>query len=164
MLGNVSVISIILFLVGIAFVIIELYQPGFGFFGIAGLVCLVVCIFVTAQTVRQGLILSAVFFVLLIILLVIFFTLISKGRLPKKLVLQESTSAELGFSGAEDMRHLLGKTGTVMSTCRPAGNADFDGAKHDVISRGEFIDKGATVEVIEIEGVRIVVIEKKEEG
>jgi membrane-bound ClpP family serine protease len=32
--------------------------------------------------------------------------------------------------------------------------------KLDVVSRGEFIDEGATVEIIEVEGNRIVVKEK----
>ena len=160
LLGNVSVLSIILFVVGIGLIVVEMFEPGFGFFGAAGVVCLIVCIFVTAQTVMQGIILTAIFFVILVILLIIFLAMLSRGRMLKKLVLQESTTAELGFSGTEDMQHLLGKSGVVMSTCRPAGNVDFDGVKLDVVSRGEFIEKGSTVEVIEVEGSRIVVKEK----
>ena len=157
LLGNISALSIILFVVGTILIVVELYQPGFGFFGATGLICLIVCIFITAKTVMQGIVLTAIFFVILIILLVVFFSLLSRNRLPKKLVLQESESNELGFSGTSDLQHLLGKSGTAVSICRPAGNVDFDGVRHDVVSRGEYIEKGATVEVIEIEGGRIVV-------
>ena len=154
---NITAVSIILFVVGIAFVVIELYQPGFGFFGAVGVICLVICIFVTAQTILQGLMLTAILFVIVAILLVVFLVIFSKNRIPKKLVLQESSSAEMGYSGTEDMRHLLGKSGTVTNKCRPAGNAEFDGVKFDVVSTGEFIEKGKTVEVIEVEGRRVVV-------
>ena len=161
LLGNISIISIILFFAGIGLIIFEMSQPGFGFPGAAGLLCLVGCVFVTAQTIMQGIILTGIFFVIVLLLLVIFFAMLSKNRLPKKLVLHES---EQGFTGIEDMRYLLGKAGTVLSTCRPAGNVDFDGVKLDVVSRGEFIEKGALVEVIEIEGNRIVVKTKDKEA
>jgi len=157
LLSNISALSIIFFAVGIVLIIIELYQPGFGVFGIAGILSLIVCIFVTAQTIIQGIILTGILFVIVMILLLIFFAFVSKGRLPKKLILQESETLEQGFSGTEDMKYLMGKAGVVTTFCRPAGSADFDGVKLDVITRGEYIDKGTHVEVIEIEGNRIVV-------
>jgi len=161
LIANISVLSIILFLVGIGLIVVEMFEPGFGLFGVLGVISLIVCIFVTAQTIMQGIILTAIFFVLVLILLGVFLAFVSKGRLPKKLVLHDSETVEQGFSGTEDMRHLLGKTGIVTTICRPTGNADFSGAKLDVVSRGEFIEKGTTVEVIEIEGNRIVVKAKK---
>jgi len=77
-------------------------------------------------------------------------------------VLSDSTSAESGFSGAEDMQYLLGKAGTTLTPLRPSGNADFDGVRLDVVSRGEFIDPGTPIEVIEVEGNRIVVRVKQQ--
>ena len=154
---NVSWVSIILFITGILLLVLELYEPGFGLFGSLGVILLVACIFVTAKTVLEGIILTALFFVIIITMLVIFFTMLSRNRLPKNLVLHEATSAEQGFSGTEDMQYLLGKNGVVVTVCRPAGNVDFDGVKLDVVSRGEYIEKGVLVEVIEIEGSRIVV-------
>ena len=40
---------------------------------------------------------------------------------------------------------------------RPAGTADFEGVKLDVVTEGEFIEKGRPLEVIRVEGRRIVV-------
>jgi len=154
---NISIISIILFVAGIGLIIVEMFEPGFGFFGVLGVILLIIDVFFTAQTVMQGIILTAIFFAIIVIILSIFLTMASKGRLPKRLILQESTSAEAGFSGTEDMNYLLGKTGTVVTICRPVGNVDFDGVKLDVVSRGEYIEKGTVVEVIEVEGNRIVV-------
>jgi len=158
-LSNFSLISIILFVVGIGLLIAEMYQPGFGLFGILGIVSLIACIFVTAQTIMQGLILTGVFFVIILILLAIFILFFSK-KLPGSFILKEEETLDQGFSGTEDMRYLMGRTGTVLTLCRPAGTVDFDGVRLDVVSNGEYIEKGTFVEVIEIEGNRVVVKEK----
>ena len=160
LIENITIISMILFIAGIILVIIELYQPGFGIFGGLGVISLTVGILLTAKTLLQGIILTVILLVILFILLVIFITMLSKRRLPKKMVLQQSNSAEQGFTAMVDRQYLLGKSGTVVSICRPVGNVDFDGERIDAISRGEFIEKGKTVEVIEVEGSRIVVKEK----
>jgi len=99
--------------------------------------------------------------VLILILLGVFLAFVSK-RLPKNLILSEAETLEQGFSGTEDMKYLMGKTGIVTTLCRPAGNVDFDGVRLDVVSDGEYIETGTLVEVIEIEGNRIVVKAKTE--
>ena len=158
-LAGITWVSILLFIIGIAFVILELYTPGIGIPGLIGGLSLIAFIFITGETASQRMILTGILIVICAILFVIFFTLLSKKRLPKSLILDAS---EEGFTGAEDKQYLLGKTGTVLSKCRPAGNADFDGKKVDVVSRGEFIEKDKKIEVIEIEGNRIVVKEVTE--
>jgi len=157
LLANVSWISITLFIIGIGLLVVEMFEPGFGFFGIFGVISLIGCIFVTAGTVAEGIMLTAFFFVILLIMLGIFLFLVSKGKLPGKLVLKDSESRGDGYSGTKDMNEFLGKTGSVITTCRPVGNVDFNGVKLEVVSRGEFIDKGTTVEVVEVEGNRVVV-------
>jgi len=157
LLLNVSWISITLFVVGIGLIVVEMFEPGFGVFGIFGVICLIGCIFVTAQTAAEGIMLTAFFFVILLIMLGIFLLMVSKGKLPGKLILKDSESRDDGYSGTNDMKEYLGKTGVVTTICRPVGNVDFDGVKLEVVSLGEFIEKGTTVEVIEIEGNRVVV-------
>ena len=66
--------------------------------------------------------------------------------------------AEAGYASAPAADHrALGRTGTALSPLRPAGIADVDGARVDVVSDGEFIEAGAPVEVIRVDGNRIVV-------
>ena len=45
---------------------------------------------------------------------------------------------------------------------RPAGMADFDGVKLNVVSDGEYIPAGTRVVVARVEGNRILVREKRE--
>ena len=157
LLINVSWVSLTLFIIGIGLLVVEMFEPGFGFFGVFGVVSLIGCIFVTASTITEGIMLTAFFFVILLIMLGIFLFLVSKGKLPGKLVLKDSESRSDGYSSTRDMNEFLGKTGNVITTCRPVGNVDFDGVKLEVVSRGEFIEKDTPVEVIEIEGNRVVV-------
>ncbi|NLL40050.1 MAG: hypothetical protein GX254_10760 [Clostridiales bacterium] len=161
LISNISILSLVFFVLGIVLFIIEINMPGFGVFGILGFISLVACIFVTANTFAQGLIMTAAMFVIVIIILAVFASLASKGYLLKGVALKEATSAELGFSGTEDMKYLIGKAGVALTNLRPVGDADFDGVRLDVVSRGEFIRKGSVVEVIEVEGNRIVVREKE---
>lgn len=52
---------------------------------------------------------------------------------------------------------LLGATGTVVTPLRPAGHALLDGRRVDVVTRGDGIEVGAPVRVIEVLGNRVVV-------
>jgi membrane-bound serine protease (ClpP class) len=51
----------------------------------------------------------------------------------------------------------IGDSGEVISMLRPAGKAKFGDAIVDVVAEGDFINKGASVEITEIHGNRVVV-------
>lgn len=53
----------------------------------------------------------------------------------------------------------MGDCGKTLTRLRPAGKAMINGRRMDVIAQGEMIDEGRMVEVVEIEGIRIVVRE-----
>jgi membrane-bound serine protease (ClpP class) len=59
----------------------------------------------------------------------------------------------------EALSALLGAVGTAATALRPAGMARFGDAYVDVVSEGNFIPTGARIQVIEIEGNRVVVKE-----
>ena len=162
LLSSISMLSVALFVVGIVLMVIEMYMPGFGVCGILGIICLAADVFVTAKSIEQGLILAAFIFIILIILFIIFAVLASHGRLPGKLVLRQSTDRSSGFSSAKDMSCLVGASGVTITPLRPAGNAEFNGVRLDVVSQGDYIESGVPVEVIETSGNRIIVRTKHE--
>jgi membrane-bound serine protease (ClpP class) len=51
----------------------------------------------------------------------------------------------------------MGKQGRAWSPLRPAGIADIEGHRVDVVSEGELIEAGQPIEVIRVDGNRIVV-------
>ncbi len=52
---------------------------------------------------------------------------------------------------------LMGSTGTTITRLAPAGKALIDNKRFDVVSNGNFIEKGIDIKVIEVHGNRIVV-------
>ena len=154
---NLSTWSVILFILGFLLVIVEMFNPGFVVPGALGIVFLIVGVIVTAETVEQGILMGVVILAILAVMLTIVLYSASKGRLSKKLILKDATDRQSGFSGTEDMKYLLGKSGKTVTPLRPAGCADLDGVRLDVVTRGEFIEKDVPVTVVEVEGNRIVV-------
>lgn len=55
------------------------------------------------------------------------------------------------------LRDLLGKRGRTTSDLRPGGFATIDGRRVDVVTQGEMIGRGQDVEVVKVEGCRVVV-------
>lgn len=81
-------------------------------------------------------------------------------RLPfgRRLVLQTGMPADLGYISAPDSdRQWLGRTGTAVSPLRPAGIAEIDGRRVDVVSDGDFIEAGTAILVTRVDANRIVV-------
>jgi membrane-bound serine protease (ClpP class) len=58
----------------------------------------------------------------------------------------------------------VGQRGEVVSKLRPAGKARFGEALVDVVATGEFLDTGTQVEILAINGSRVVVNEVNEGG
>jgi len=78
--------------------------------------------------------------------------------LGSRLVLSSSTDAEQGFvTPPLADNKLLGQHGRVMGTLRPAGIAEFAGERVDVVSQGGFVEEGQEVEVVQVNGNRVVV-------
>lgn len=52
-----------------------------------------------------------------------------------------------------------GEVGTAQSDLRPSGIAIFDARRRDVIAEGRWVERGATVRVVKVEGNHVVVRE-----
>jgi membrane-bound serine protease (ClpP class) len=82
-------------------------------------------------------------------------------------VLKTEQKNEEGYISNNKYTSYIGRTGTALTPLRSAGTIIIDDVKLDAVSEGEFISKGAEVEVIKAEGASIIVREvknKKEEN
>lgn len=160
---SIETVSIVLFAVGMIFLMIELFAPGFGIFGGLGLVALVLCIVFQAKSVAEGLLLFLILGAIVVILALIAARSLKRGWLYRSsLVLKDAEEKDAGYVAREDYSRLTGKNGVSLTPLRPAGTAQIDGEKADVVTEGEFIPKGARIEVIKTVGGRIIV--KQVEG
>ena len=155
--------ALIMMIAGFVLLVVEMYIPGFGIAGITGIVLMGGGIVFMEPTPLQALILFLICVLLLSIAFSIAMRSISKGRLSRsKLVLNTAINGEK--STEEDMTYFVGKVGRTHTALRPAGIAEFDGVKLNVVSDGDFVGAQRLVRVERVEGNRIVVRESDGEG
>lgn len=93
-----------------------------------------------------------------VVALVLVFGVLRRRPSEHRLVLDTELPADRGFASAPEAdRAWFGKRGTAASPLRPAGIADIEGERIDVVSDGEFIRAGEPITVVRVEGNRIVV-------
>jgi len=156
-LDGIQLYQIIILLLGLILLIIEMFTPGFGVAGGLGLVLLVAGIILTASTPLEALAMIVILLVILGAALTVVLHSAAKGKLSKTLVLNDSLNKEAGYIGTEDLEYFIGKEGTTLTVLRPAGTAEFDGIRLDVVSEGDYIPRNSKVKIIQVTGRRIVV-------
>ncbi|WP_437590336.1 NfeD family protein [Sorangium sp. So ce1000] len=158
--------EIALAVAGVLLLALEVFViPGFGVAGVLGTVALLAGLSMSlvgaGVTLERAL--EAVAQVTLSIALALAGMLIALRFLPRlpfgrRLVL--STSLGAGVAGgppAQASGPLVGERGVAASPLRPAGIARIGGARIDVVSEAEYVAAGEAVEVIRVEGNRVVV-------
>ena len=158
LLANLPIVAC--FLLGLGLLIVEVFMPGFGLPGISGIILEVVTIVLTYLWHGGLAALGMTLIILAVVGIVISLALrsVNKGRLSKSpIILNDEESAAEGYVATRDMEVFLGKEGVTTSVLRPAGMAEFDGVKLNVVADGEYIPKDARVRVDHVEGARVVV-------
>ena len=74
------------------------------------------------------------------------------SRLAKRFVSQQ-TVGDLGATKPE----LLHQTGVAFTPLRPSGTAVINQHRVDVVTEGPFLERGAAIKVVVVEGMRVVV-------
>ncbi|HYE40839.1 MAG TPA: NfeD family protein [Ramlibacter sp.] len=151
---------------GVALLLLELLViPGFGVAGVLGIAAILAGLvlsmvgpgntmqLIAAVGVRVGLALALA--VAASLVLMRFLTRLPVGR---RLVLETQLRGPEGYASAPDAdAPLLGKHGLARSMLRPAGIAEIEGRRVDVVTEGELVDAGDPVVVIRVDGNRVVV-------
>ena len=155
--GLTGWLEIVLFFVGLLLLGIEALVPGFGFFGISGITCIIASFFFVLGGDAQAVMWMAVSVGLAIALFLLLIRFLPKSNLWDRFVLRDVEGRREGFRSGNDHRELVGKTGLVVAKLRPAGVVALDDVKYDVVSEGEFVEPGTAVQVVRVEGARIIV-------
>lgn len=157
-------LAAILFLVGIGLLIAEIFIPSFGLIGVAGILCIFGGLFLslagdlrflTPDRLRDTLVSLAVSLGGFIVLAAIIFKYAPGWPMVKRLVNQTFSGDMTNVIKQQSL--LLGKKGIALTALRPAGTAEIEGTKVDVITQGEFISSGTSVVIINVDGNRTVV-------
>lgn len=161
--------ELLLVAAGVILLAVELFViPGFGVAGVGGIIALAAGLGMTlvGAGATASIVIGAFGRVAVSILLALagglaLLRLLPRLPLGRRLVLDAAMSAEQGYtSPPEGDRLQLGRTGIALSPLRPAGVADIDGSRIDVVSDGGFVEAGAAIEVTRVDGNRVVVRER----
>jgi membrane-bound serine protease (ClpP class) len=173
--GEFTLLAVLLFLLGLILIGVEIFLiPGLGFSGVAGVTLVIISLTLVTlerwpETTQDWAHLGSTVMLLamsLVAAIVGAFTL--TWFLPNipyfnRLVLKPPTEDEDGQLDLSASGHvpasLLGAIGVAVTTLRPAGKAQFGDEFLDVIAEGDYVNPGSRVQVIELEGNRIVVKE-----
>ncbi|MEJ7540633.1 NfeD family protein [Staphylococcus intermedius] len=157
--GSLTVVTIMIFIIGVILVIIELFVFG-AVLGIIGMI-LIILSFITLGNDLPMMLFNVVFALILTliewVILVKFFK--KSISLFDKVVLKDSTSKESGYTSHNDRSHLVDQTAVTYTDLRPSGIIILNNERIDAVSEGSYISKDTEVKIIEVEGTRVVVRE-----
>jgi len=167
LIGLAGAEDVILVGVGAVLVLVEiLVVPGFGIFGIAGILALLAGL-VMAQVgsmpdrgdfVQAGSVLLAAMVLVSMTAWSLLRSLPGSWRLRRSgVILGESTDRDEGYTSAEVRSELVGQEGVAITDLRPAGVGLFGDERVDVVSESEWIEEGTRIRVMSAEGYRHVV-------
>ncbi|AOT68525.1 NfeD family protein [Geosporobacter ferrireducens] len=155
--GNAGLAIIALFVTGIVLLLIEAMIPGFGAPGIGGVICITLSIILASDSIALGLTSLFIAFVMTIIVSVLLLKYAPRNKYFDKIILGTELNKGAGFSSNMTREDLLGAEGIAVTMLRPSGTMEVNEIKYDVVTEGGFIEQGARIRVIKVEGRRIVV-------
>ncbi len=161
--GMASWFALLLFVVGIILCFIEILVPGFGIFAVGGIGCIVGSIFLTTPDMATAVKYLTIVLLMMAICAPIIWKLFSKSKLFDRLLVRERLTTEEGYvAGRKEQAEYIGANGVAATTLRPSGTVELeDGIRIDVVTRGEFIEKGEPVQVVQKEGTWLVVEKRR---
>lgn len=158
--------EIIAFFIGIILIAVEIFVlPGFGVAGISGIILTIGSLFLImvnndafdfafvpmkdilyALAAAMGGTLGGM------ILLLVGGSKLPDTRFFKRIALTDTQNRSQGYVSTQISEPLIGKKGIAETVLRPSGKISIDGKFYDAYTRGEYIEKGQSVEVISDEG------------
>ena len=148
---------ILLFIIGITFIFIEIFVPG-GIFGLGGCLAIFGSIFLCFRDYP-----SIAFYVLFLelvfagIAIILALKFLPKTKFGKYVILSRKESKKEGFVSHDSLENIKDKKGIALTLLRPAGKAEINGKKFDVVTEGGYVQKNEKVKVVMISGKKIVV-------
>ena len=152
---------ILLIGLGVLLLFIEIaLLPGFGAAGIPGISLIVAGI--GLAWIRFGLNTSLIYVsatvALTIPLAILGLWLFRRTKIGNSFILNIAANRTDGFQAPpQELVNLVGKSGKSITPLRPAGAALINDQRVDVVTQGDFVDAEVEVEVILVEGSRVVV-------
>lgn len=165
--------ELLLLVLGLSLIAAEIFLfPGFGIAGLGGILCLIVGLYLTFtnftipqyewefERMYDALYSMSLAIVAFLILAVLSWRYMPRSRILNSiLVLGDSQQTQAGYvvQTDEEEESAIGLTGVAVTALRPAGKGRFGAKTYQIVSRGEFLDAGTPIRIVQVEGNRYVV-------
>ena len=149
-------VAALVFLAGVALLILEVFIPGFGISGMLGIVFLMGSFFLVlgggTEAVRWlllslGLAVAGVY---------VLSKYITSTSIYNRLILKEG-NADLGVTKKNVNENLLRQVGVTITQMRPTGKIKIEEKQYDALTSGEFLEVGESIVIVKIQGGQIYV-------
>ena len=182
LVGLSGVWHLIVFFVGLILLVVEIFiTPGFGVMGVSGIILMLAALilgpiptggnrFLPPREVHPLLaeyaIVSLIFVAVAICGIMAMMHFFGSSAMFNRFILRDRQLAGVGalaggtVSGSEAVglgKVHIGDTGSVVAPLRPTGRVELGGEVIDAASRGEWVDAGTRVRVVEVQGSWVVV-------
>lgn len=157
--GTATWVGVVLFLAGVALLLFETHVfPGHGVSALAGLILIFLGMFYALGGVQTGAIYSAAAALLITLGIVIaFFSYLPRSPIWNRLGQPMRQSALAGYVSSQNYTEYVGQVGMAVTMLRPSGTVEIDGTRLPVVTEGEFLAADTPVQVVAVQGGRIVV-------
>ncbi len=163
--------EIIAFFIGVILIAVEIFVlPGFGVAGISGIILTVGSLFliminndafdfefVPMNDILYALAAATGGTLGGMILLLVGGSKLLETRFFKHIALTDTQNRSQGYVATQILEPLIGKKGIAETVLRPSGKVLIEGKLYDAYTRGDYIEKGQSVEVISDEGASLKV-------
>ncbi|WP_018931673.1 NfeD family protein [Gracilibacillus lacisalsi] len=154
-------IMIIIYFFGLMLMVIDGKVINDGTLAVIGLVCMIVSVGFTAPNMSAGLYAIIGVFIGAISSLG-FLKVFKKRQMWTKITLFDQLTDEAGYSSInQSYKELVGETGITTTDMRPIGTVLIGEKEYSAITEGKWITKDTEVEIVEVDGTRILVKDKK---
>lgn len=155
--GDTGFWVVILYLIGIALIILDGKLFSDGTIGLIGVILMVVGLAIPAPSLIYG-ILVGMAFILGALSSLFFLKVFTRRQMWSKLTFKDRLTSDRGYNSInESYNELVGKNGKTLSSLRPTGTILIDNKPYSATSGGQWIEKEEEIEVLSVDGTRILV-------
>lgn len=88
----------------------------------------------------------------------LFLKVFKHRKMWSKITLKDRMTKEAGYNSMnQEYEKLLGEEGVTLNSLRPVGTIEVHATNYSAISNGQWIEKGKTIRIVQVDGTRILV-------
>ncbi|PAD92978.1 NfeD family protein [Shouchella clausii] len=155
--GDVGTWVIVFYLIGLGLIIFDGNVTSDGTIAAIGVILMIIGLAIPAPDFVYGVLVSFAT-VIGAFASLLFLKVFPHRNMWAKMTLKDQLSSEKGYNSMnESYKELVGKKGVALTDFRPTGTIDIEGNPYSATSGGRWIKADTEVEVVSVDGTRILV-------